>query len=120
VHTLTRLKLKAQSPCASHFNIELANGAEGYIPTPEQHVLGGYTTWPARTADLEVQAEPKIVAVLLGALEEATGRKRRIMQDEGETRDVPFAIYQEWATMSSWYQSSKALVHGELPPLKVS
>lgn len=25
-------------------NIELANGAEGYIPPPEQHKLGGYTT----------------------------------------------------------------------------
>lgn len=47
VYALTGLKLKAQSPFASHFNVELANGAEGYIPTPEQHVLGGYTTWPA-------------------------------------------------------------------------
>jgi len=82
VYALTGLKLKAQSPFASHFNIELANGAEGYIPTPEQHVLGGYTTWPARTAGLEVQAEPKIVAMLLGALQEATGGKRRIMQDD--------------------------------------
>ncbi len=82
VYALTGLKLKAQSPFAAHFNIELANGAEGYIPTPEQHVLGGYTTWPARTAGLEVQAEPKIVATLLDALEAATGRKRRVMQDE--------------------------------------
>ena len=53
VYALTGLKLKAQSPGAMHFNIELANGGEGYIPTPEQHVLGGYTTWPARTAGLE-------------------------------------------------------------------
>ena len=82
VYALTGLKLKAQSPFTAHFNIELANGAEGYIPTPEQHVLGGYTTWPARTAGLEVQAEPKIVATLLEALEEATGQKRRAMQDE--------------------------------------
>ncbi len=64
VYALTGLKLKAQSPFAAHFNIELANGAEGYIPTPEQHVLGGYTTWPARTAGLEVQAEPRIVETL--------------------------------------------------------
>ena len=28
---------------------------------PHQHELGGYTTWPARTAGLEVSAEPKIV-----------------------------------------------------------
>ncbi|MFA6543323.1 MAG: PVC-type heme-binding CxxCH protein [Limisphaerales bacterium] len=85
VYALTGLKLKAQSPFAVHFNIELANGAEGYIPTPEQHVLGGYTTWPARTAGLEVQAEPKIVETLLTALEEAGGRKRRIMQAEHGT-----------------------------------
>lgn len=82
VYALTGLKLKVQSPLAAHFNIELANGAEGYIPTPEQHVLGGYTTWPARTAGLEVQAEPKIVATLLEALEEATGQKRRIVRDD--------------------------------------
>ncbi|MEQ1852491.1 MAG: LamG-like jellyroll fold domain-containing protein, partial [Chthoniobacteraceae bacterium] len=82
VYAITGLKLKAQSPFTSHFNIELANGAEGYIPPPEQHVLGGYTTWPARTAGLEVQAEPKIVAALLDALEEATGGKRRPMQDD--------------------------------------
>lgn len=82
VYALTGLKLKAQSPGAMHFNIELANGAEGYIPPPEQHVLGGYTTWPARTAGLEVQAEPKMVETLLGALEEATGKRRREAQDE--------------------------------------
>jgi hypothetical protein len=82
VFAITGLKLKAQAPLGAHFNIELANGAEGYIPPPEQHVLGGYTTWPARTAGLEVQAEPKIVATLLDALEEVSGRKRRAMQDD--------------------------------------
>jgi hypothetical protein len=58
VYAITGLKLKAQSPLGAHFNIELANGAEGYIPPPEQHAFGGYTTWPARTAGLEPQAEP--------------------------------------------------------------
>ena len=82
VYAVTGLKMKAQSPFSSHFNIELANGAEGYIPPPEQHVLGGYTTWPARTAGLEVQAETKIVAALLDALEDATGQKRRPLRDE--------------------------------------
>ncbi len=81
VYSLTGLKLKAQAPLGMHFNIELANGAEGYIPPPEQHDLGGYTTWPARTAGLEVQAEPKILSTLLGALEEVTGQKRREMTD---------------------------------------
>jgi hypothetical protein len=57
--------------------MELANGAEGYIPPPEQHRLGGYTTWPARTAGLEVEAEPKIVEALLKLLEDVSGKQRR-------------------------------------------
>lgn len=81
VFALTGLKLKAQSPLTPTFNIELANGAEGYIPPPEQHTLGGYTTWPARTAGLEVQAEPRIVETLLGLLEEVSGQPRRVMTD---------------------------------------
>ncbi len=81
VYALTGLKLKAQAPTGQHFNIELANGAEGYIPPPEQHELGGYTTWPARTAGLEVAAEPQIVESLLTALEEVTEQPRRPMAD---------------------------------------
>ena len=77
VYALTGLKLRSRSPAGMHFNIELANGAEGYIPPPEQHVLGGYTTWPARTAGLEVAAETKIVDTLVAALEEVTGKPRR-------------------------------------------
>ena len=77
VFAITGLKLKAQSPLAPTFNIELANGGEGYIPPPEQHTLGGYTTWPARTAGLEVQAEPKIVETVLGLLEQVAGKPRR-------------------------------------------
>ena len=60
-------------------NVELANGSEGYIPPPEQHTLGGYTTWPARTAGLEVQAEPKIVDTMLKLLERVAGRPRRVL-----------------------------------------
>ena len=77
VFAITGLKLKAQSPLQPTFNIELANGAEGYIPPPEQHKLGGYTTWPARTAALEVDAEPKIVESLLQLLENVAGRPRK-------------------------------------------
>jgi putative membrane-bound dehydrogenase-like protein len=81
VYALTGLKLRNRSPAAMHFNIELANGAEGYIPPPEQHVLGGYTTWPARTAGLEVAAETKIVDALVEALEEVTDKPRRSPAD---------------------------------------
>ncbi|HZW29333.1 MAG TPA: hypothetical protein VFF52_01415 [Isosphaeraceae bacterium] len=80
VFAITGLKLKAQSPFDVTMNIELANGSEGYIPPPEQHALGGYTTWPARTAGLEVQAEPKIVAALLGLLEQVAGKPRRALR----------------------------------------
>lgn len=76
VFALTGLKLKALSPLQPTFNIGLANGAEGYIPPPEQHALGGYTTWPARTAGLEVQAEPRILETLLSLLEEVSGKSR--------------------------------------------
>ncbi|HLV01888.1 MAG TPA: neutral/alkaline non-lysosomal ceramidase N-terminal domain-containing protein, partial [Acidobacteriota bacterium] len=77
VYALTGLKLKAWSPFSTTVNIELANGAEGYIPPPEQHLLGGYNTWPARSAGLEVEAEPKIVETVLSLLETVAGKPRR-------------------------------------------
>lgn len=77
VFGITGLKLKAQSPFATTINFELANGYEGYIPPPEQHKLGGYTTWPARSAALEETAEPKIVEAMLGLLEQIAGQPRR-------------------------------------------
>ncbi|MFP6906726.1 MAG: LamG-like jellyroll fold domain-containing protein, partial [Verrucomicrobiota bacterium] len=77
VYAITGLKLKARSPFPATFNIELANGAGGYIPPPAQHALGGYTTWPARTAGLEVGAEAKIVEALLSSLETLAGKPRR-------------------------------------------
>jgi hypothetical protein len=81
VFAITGLKIKAQSPLQPTFNIELANGAEGYIPPPEQHKLGGYTTWPARTAGLEPQAEPRIVEKVLALLEQVSGKPRRKLAD---------------------------------------
>nr|WP_161501168.1 neutral/alkaline non-lysosomal ceramidase N-terminal domain-containing protein [Rhodopirellula sp. SM50] len=81
VYGITGLKLKQQSPLGDTFNLELANGAEGYIPPPEQHRLGGYTTWPARTAGLEIDAEPKIVDRVLSLLESVSGKKRRPLVD---------------------------------------
>ncbi len=77
VYGITGLKLKAQSPFRATFNISLSNGAAGYIPPPEQHYLGGYTTWPSRTAGLEVNAEPEIVDALLKLLEGLSGEKRK-------------------------------------------
>jgi hypothetical protein len=39
------LDLKRRSPFAGTMVIGLANGSNGYLPTPEQHELGGYETW---------------------------------------------------------------------------
>ncbi|NLB92519.1 MAG: hypothetical protein GX792_03765, partial [Bacteroidales bacterium] len=46
------------------FTISFANGSYGYLPTPEQHELGGYETWYS-TNRVEVEASRKIVAKLL-------------------------------------------------------
>jgi neutral ceramidase len=66
----TGLAIKQKSPFKPTFTIELANGCDGYLPTPGQHALGGYETWRARSSYLEVEAEPKICEVLIGLLAE--------------------------------------------------
>ncbi len=63
------LELRKKSPLKHTFTIELANGYNGYLPTPEQHALGGYETWRARSSYLEVGASPRIMRALLGLLE---------------------------------------------------
>jgi len=54
------LDLKQSTPFARHFTVSLANGYNGYLPTPEHHALGGYETWRARSSYLETQASVKI------------------------------------------------------------
>jgi hypothetical protein len=39
------LDLKKRSPFPRTMVISIANGRHGYLPTPEQHKLGGYETW---------------------------------------------------------------------------
>ena len=58
------LELKDRSPFADTFTIELANGSFGYLPTPEQHRLGGYETWLG-TSFVEFKASRKIVDSVL-------------------------------------------------------
>jgi len=79
-YALTGLKLKLQSPLPNTMVIELANGGDGYIPPPEQHLLGGYNTWAARSAGLEVQAEPIIAEHALQLLEQVTKSTRQDYQ----------------------------------------
>ncbi|MBI1313362.1 hypothetical protein GC176_18880 [bacterium] len=65
----TGLAIKEQSPFKQSFTIELANGYNGYLPTPEHHALGGYETWRARSSYLAVDAEPKVQATQLKLLQ---------------------------------------------------
>ncbi len=62
--TETGLELKTKGPLGKTFTIELANGSYGYLPTPEQHRLGGYETWMG-TNNVQLDASEKIVATLL-------------------------------------------------------
>jgi len=73
------LEIKKKSPFATTFTTSLANGYNGYLPTPEHHRLGGYETWRARSSYLEIDASPRIVEQLLGLL--------RQLSKEQEVRD---------------------------------
>jgi squalene-hopene cyclase-like protein len=73
----TGLAIKKQSPLEQTFVIELANGYNGYVPTPEQHRLGGYETWRARSSYLEVNASTKVQATLLRLLGEVAAEPIR-------------------------------------------
>ena len=83
IYGITGIKLKLQSPLQPTIVVGLANGAEGYVPPPEQHALGGYSTWPARHASLDIYAEPAIVNRLLVLLQEVSGELPRPFVDPG-------------------------------------
>jgi hypothetical protein len=51
---------KTRSLFKTSFVVSLANGYNGYLPTPAHHALGGYETWRARSSYLEVTASDKI------------------------------------------------------------
>ncbi len=70
VFAATGLELKARSPLRSMFTVSLANGYNGYLPTPRDHRLGGYETWLARSSYLEVNASELIRDELLRLLGE--------------------------------------------------
>lgn len=58
------LEIKAKSPLKPTFVFSLANGYDGYLPTPRQHKLGGYETWLS-TNRVEVHASDKIIERVL-------------------------------------------------------
>lgn len=66
------LELKAKSPFDRTIVIGLANGRHGYLPTPEQHKLGGYETWLG-TCVVAEDSSVIIVRNLLEMLAELNG-----------------------------------------------
>lgn len=62
------LDIKEKSPFKTTFTTSLANGYNGYLPTPEHHKLGGYETWRARSSYLEVDASTKVSKTLFELL----------------------------------------------------
>lgn len=74
VFTEIGLSIKANSPFKDTFTIELANGANGYLPTPEQHELGGYETWLG-TNRVEKEASRKIEAAVQGLFARLEGKE---------------------------------------------
>lgn len=65
----TGLDIKSKSPFQHTFTIELANGSNGYLPTPAQHKLGGYESW-LTTNRVQEDASDKITDQLIKHLQQ--------------------------------------------------
>jgi len=63
------LDIKRRSPFPRTIVIELANGANGYLPTPAQHKLGGYETWLG-TCRVQEDASVILTRTLIEMLDE--------------------------------------------------
>jgi hypothetical protein len=61
------LQLKKESPFQQHFTVSHANGSYGYLPTVEQHALGGYETWLG-TNRVQLDAAPLLTGRLVEML----------------------------------------------------
>jgi len=60
----TGLEIKDRTPFTHAFTIELANDYHGYLPTPNQHELGGYETWMG-TSKVQLDASELIKHIIL-------------------------------------------------------
>ena len=58
------IEFKQRSPIKQAFMISLNHGYYGYLPTPRQHELGGYETWPG-TNRIEKEASVKFLNQLV-------------------------------------------------------
>jgi neutral ceramidase len=64
VFTEIGLAVKKNSPIKPTCVASLANGYNGYLPTPAHHALGGYETWRARSSYLGVKSSDEIEKAL--------------------------------------------------------
>jgi hypothetical protein len=69
------LELKQRSPIQPLMNISFANGSHGYLPTPEQHRLGGYETWIG-VNKVQLDASVKMVDALVEMLRELSAKQQ--------------------------------------------
>lgn len=69
------LELKQRSPLQPLMNISIANGSHGYLPTPDQHRLGGYETWIG-VNQVQLDASVKMVDALVEMLGELNAEQR--------------------------------------------
>jgi hypothetical protein len=67
------LEFRRRSILQPAFLVSLAHGYSGYLPTPEQHRLGGYETWLG-TSRLEVDVSNQMLEQLLRMTEEVRNR----------------------------------------------
>lgn len=70
------LDLKKRSPFPRTMVVSIANGYNGYLPTPEHHKLGGYVTWLG-TNRVQENASVLITNTLLEMLKELSARARK-------------------------------------------
>jgi len=68
------LDIKKRSPMPTTMVVGIANGYNGYLPTPQQHKLGGYETWLG-TNRVEEEASVLITETLLEMLAELKKRE---------------------------------------------
>ena len=64
----TGLSIKQKSPFEGTYINSLSNGSFGYLPTEQQHELGGYETWIALSSRVEKSAATKIEVEVLNLL----------------------------------------------------
>lgn len=67
------LSIKRASPFAETMVVGLANGYYGYLPTREQHLLGGYETWRARSSYLAPKTDEAVLQAVWRLLDHLAG-----------------------------------------------